>query len=251
MSFSGAGPGHTAPAGTHAFRADGSLIAYQPRGLPGLVVYGDEVSDLQCALPAVRCPARRGGVRVRAPQRPRRQPDRPRAGAGTAARRRSRGPADRPGLQQRPGARGAVRRDRRVAARRGRRGPRGPPRVQCGGVQRQPVEPDPFGQTWLRWLDGDLDARIDGGESGAEVVARMGAELERIADLHRGEAVLVVSHGGVICTAVPALAGNLPARFAGGRTSATARSWSSRPTPTAGVRSPGTAWPSPRSRWAN
>ena len=35
------------------------------------------------------------------------------------------------------------------------------------------------------------------------------AVLEEIADTHRGEAVLVVSHGGVMCMALSALARNL------------------------------------------
>ena len=85
-------------------------------------------------------------------------------------------------------------------------------------------EPDPFRATFDRWLDGDLDARIEGGESGAEVVGRMAGVLAEVADLHRGEAVLVVSHGGAICAAVPALARNVHPRFPLGR-----------PLPTAGV----------------
>ena len=81
----------------------------------------------------------------------------------------------------------------------------------------RPVEPDPFRATFDRWLDGDLEARIDGAESGAEVVSRMAAVLEEVADLHRGEAVLVVSHGGAICMSVPVLARNLHPRFPLGR----------------------------------
>jgi 2,3-bisphosphoglycerate-dependent phosphoglycerate mutase len=73
--------------------------------------------------------------------------------------------------------------------------------------------PDPFRPTFSRWLDGDLEARIEGAESGQEVVDRVRAELELVADQHRGESALVVSHGGAICTAVPALARNLTARF--------------------------------------
>ena len=80
-----------------------------------------------------------------------------------------------------------------------------------------PPEPDPFGATFEHWLDGDLEARIEGGESGAEVVVRMGGVLAEVADLHRGESVLVVSHGGAICTAVPALARNVHPRFPLGR----------------------------------
>lgn len=73
--------------------------------------------------------------------------------------------------------------------------------------------PDPFAETFAetfaRWLDGDLRARIPGAESGADVVARYGAVLDEIADSHRGESVLVISHGGVMCMALSALALNL------------------------------------------
>ena len=75
------------------------------------------------------------------------------------------------------------------------------------------VEPDPFRPTFDRWLDGDLDARIEGAESGSEVVARVSGVLAEIGDRHRGEAVLVISHGGAICMAVPMLAINLHPRF--------------------------------------
>lgn len=74
-------------------------------------------------------------------------------------------------------------------------------------------EPDPFWPTFKRWLEGDLEARIDGAESGTEVVERFRAVLELVADQHRGESALVVSHGGAICTVVPALARNLSPRF--------------------------------------
>ncbi|WP_210440455.1 histidine phosphatase family protein [Nocardioides xinjiangensis] len=70
-------------------------------------------------------------------------------------------------------------------------------------------DPDPFRDTFGAWLAGDLDARVPGAESGAEVVARVAAVLQEVADTHRGEAVLVVSHGGAVCAAVPALARNL------------------------------------------
>lgn len=69
--------------------------------------------------------------------------------------------------------------------------------------------PDPFAATFAAWLDGDLAARIPGGESGEEVVARYTAVLEEIADAHRGESVLVVSHGGVMCMALSVVARNL------------------------------------------
>ena len=55
------------------------------------------------------------------------------------------------------------------------------------------------------------------GEGGAEVLARMSAELGGIADAHPGETVLVVSHGDVLGYAVPRLALNLPAGYAQAR----------------------------------
>jgi 2,3-bisphosphoglycerate-dependent phosphoglycerate mutase len=70
-------------------------------------------------------------------------------------------------------------------------------------------DPDPFAETFAAWLGGDLAARIPGGESGEEVVERYSAVLDEIADSHRGEAVLVISHGGVMCLALAALARNL------------------------------------------
>ena len=70
-------------------------------------------------------------------------------------------------------------------------------------------DPDPFAATFAAWLGGDLSARIPGGESGLEVVARYEAVLEEVADAHRGESVLVVSHGGVMSMVLPLLARNL------------------------------------------
>ncbi|GAB3021274.1 phosphoglycerate mutase [Nocardioides flavus (ex Wang et al. 2016)] len=68
---------------------------------------------------------------------------------------------------------------------------------------------DPFRDTFGAWLSGDLDTRIPGAESGAEVIERVAGVLAEIADTHRGEAVLVISHGGAICLSAPALAPNL------------------------------------------
>lgn len=70
-------------------------------------------------------------------------------------------------------------------------------------------DPDPFAQTFAAWLDGDLTARIPGAESGVDVLERYEAVLAEIADSHRGESVLVISHGGVMCMALSALAVNL------------------------------------------
>jgi probable phosphoglycerate mutase len=70
-------------------------------------------------------------------------------------------------------------------------------------------DPDPFAETFAAWLAGDLSARVAGAESGLEVLARYETVLDEVADTHRGEAVLVVSHGGVMSLALSALARNL------------------------------------------
>ncbi len=59
------------------------------------------------------------------------------------------------------------------------------------------------------WRSGDLDASYPGGQSAREVIERIRDVLESISDLHRGETVLVVSHGGVMTLALPALAMNM------------------------------------------
>lgn len=74
-----------------------------------------------------------------------------------------------------------------------------------------------FDPTFTRWLAGDLAATVPGGESGAEVVGRMREEIELMADLYRGESVLVVSHGGAMCAALPQLSRNLPGDYPAGR----------------------------------
>ena len=65
-----------------------------------------------------------------------------------------------------------------------------------------------------RWRDGDLDAAFAGGESGRDVVARHRSQFEEIADLHRGETVLVVGHQTALAVALPTLARNLTAGWA-------------------------------------
>jgi broad specificity phosphatase PhoE len=69
-----------------------------------------------------------------------------------------------------------------------------------------PLADDPFVATYFRWMAGELDVRVPGGETGREIADRFGAVLREIADAHPGETVLVVSHGGAIGLGVPALA---------------------------------------------
>ena len=60
-----------------------------------------------------------------------------------------------------------------------------------------------------RWLAGDLDAGCPGGEDGRALVRRYREAVETIADLHRGERVLVFSHGGVMSLVIPRLSTNV------------------------------------------
>jgi probable phosphoglycerate mutase len=68
----------------------------------------------------------------------------------------------------------------------------------------------PVGEMYLGWLlEGSLDRRLDGGESGREVVDRFAAAVGEIADLHRGQTVAVVSHGGTLSLGATVLCANL------------------------------------------
>lgn len=64
-------------------------------------------------------------------------------------------------------------------------------------------------EVFVAWVSGDLDRRWPGAETGSAVVARFVAAVEELADRHRGETVLVVSHGGVMTLAIPNTAENV------------------------------------------
>lgn len=64
------------------------------------------------------------------------------------------------------------------------------------------------------WVAGDLEARVPGAQTGAEVIAAFREAVESIADRFRGEQVLVFSHGGVMSFAIPRLATNTPDNLA-------------------------------------
>lgn len=58
-----------------------------------------------------------------------------------------------------------------------------------------------------RWLHGELDESCLGGETGRQLIARFRGVLEALADRFRGEAVVVVSHGGAMTLALPTVCG--------------------------------------------
>lgn len=69
-----------------------------------------------------------------------------------------------------------------------------------------PIAAEVFGR-WMR--DGDLSASFEGGESGAEVVARVDAALATVVAENPGTTSVVVSHGGALALSMPALCTNL------------------------------------------
>lgn len=81
--------------------------------------------------------------------------------------------------------------------------------LTVGDLAGQPEEPNPFTEVFAAWKAGDLAASYSGGQSASEVIDRVRAALEAIADLHRGETVLVISHSGVMSLALPRLVSNL------------------------------------------
>jgi 2,3-bisphosphoglycerate-dependent phosphoglycerate mutase len=86
-----------------------------------------------------------------------------------------------------------------------------------GEVAGQPYRSGPSGTlapVWEYWEAGDLGVGFPGTETGQDVVDRVSGVLRDIADLHRGETVLVISHGGAMCLTLPRLAVNVPDTFA-------------------------------------
>jgi broad specificity phosphatase PhoE len=70
---------------------------------------------------------------------------------------------------------------------------------------------DPFADTYAAWLAGDLERRLPGGETGAELRHRMHHVLHEIAERHRGETVLAISHGGLMRLTLPLMLTREPA----------------------------------------
>jgi len=61
----------------------------------------------------------------------------------------------------------------------------------------------PVFRAWLH--DSNLDARIEGGESGRELIDRGRVAIEALASRHPNEAVLIVAHGGLLSTLLSAM----------------------------------------------
>lgn len=66
----------------------------------------------------------------------------------------------------------------------------------------------------VKRLPGLNGVGLGGDADGPEVIARFRDALEEIADLFRGETVLVITDGALMNVAIPALAHNLPSDYA-------------------------------------
>lgn len=67
-----------------------------------------------------------------------------------------------------------------------------------GSLASRPGRDPAVVEVFSRWDRGDLEAGCPGGETGLEVVTRVGSALSALADKHRGETILVVTHGGAM-----------------------------------------------------
>lgn len=76
-----------------------------------------------------------------------------------------------------------------------------------GALVGRPHDDPELASIFRDWMRGDLGRFVPGGETGAQVVARYREALQAIADLHRGETVLVLSHGGVMSFVLPRVHG--------------------------------------------
>lgn len=84
----------------------------------------------------------------------------------------------------------------------------------------RPFSVDLMAPVMRAWERGERGIGCPGAETGADVTARVCAELEQVADQYRGETVLVVMHGGAMMVALPQLATNLPPGFVTGKSTA-------------------------------
>jgi probable phosphoglycerate mutase len=78
--------------------------------------------------------------------------------------------------------------------------------LALGDALGQPAGMGLFEPEMRAWAAGDVDVRPDGGESATEIAARVRTVLDDLADRHRGEAILVVSHGGAMVATLSVLA---------------------------------------------
>lgn len=86
-----------------------------------------------------------------------------------------------------------------------------------GSLCTDPDGPERADAVYRAWLAGDLAQRCPDAETGREVLRRLSAVLDDLRDLHRGETVVLVTHGGVMTVAVSQLCRGAPADLAASR----------------------------------
>jgi probable phosphoglycerate mutase len=94
---------------------------------------------------------------------------------------------------------------------------RGLREFSVGDFAGQPLTAALFADVLAAWAAGDLSAGCPGAETGSDVVRRVSEELHQVVDSHRGETVLVISHGGTMSLVLPRLVTNVKPDFATGR----------------------------------
>jgi 2,3-bisphosphoglycerate-dependent phosphoglycerate mutase len=77
--------------------------------------------------------------------------------------------------------------------------------LALGEAYGQPAGTGLFVREMKAWVAGDVEAKMPGSESAVEIAARVRRVLDDLADRHRGEAVLVVSHGGALVATLAVL----------------------------------------------
>ena len=92
--------------------------------------------------------------------------------------------------------------------------------LQCGDFEGRADEDavKGFGEVYLRWVAGELDVRMPGGETGADIKDRYLTAIADVLSRHRDQdegVVVVVSHGGIIRLAAEWLADNVTPELAG------------------------------------
>jgi broad specificity phosphatase PhoE len=69
-----------------------------------------------------------------------------------------------------------------------------------------PADSGFFDEAMAAWVAGDVEAKAPGSESAVEIAERVRRVLDDLADTHRGESIVVVSHGAAIVATLSVLA---------------------------------------------
>lgn len=82
--------------------------------------------------------------------------------------------------------------------------------ISVGTLAGRPTTDAAMSEIIACWSEGDLDPGVPGAESGHEVLARFRQALAETADRHRGETVVIVTHGMIMSLFLPLLCDRVP-----------------------------------------